>query len=131
MANLYWMNPNTGETAFTLEFDESVVESEFSELVYGLIENANGDAHRQNETIASQRECIAHLRNEALTHQREMVELQIRFDDLKQYNNGELVPMDSDIEIGLRPEDLPMPKIVNTEYNDMGDKMYNSISTVI
>ena len=67
MAVIHWFNPDTGDTQFTVEFDESTVESEFSELVYGLIENADSWAHRRNETIVSQRECIAHLRQENLT----------------------------------------------------------------
>ena len=120
MANLYWMNPNTGDTAFTLEFDESVVESEFSELVYGLIENANGDAHRQNETIASQRECIKSLRDELLLsmdrdilHSKEINQLKAMLDDI---STGKMVPLESDVEYGLP----------NTEYNNMGEKIYNN-----
>ena len=39
MATLNWFN--SSNMVFSLEFDESQAESEFNELVYGLIENSN------------------------------------------------------------------------------------------
>ena len=120
MASLYWMNPNTGDTAFTLEFDESVVESEFSELVYGLIENANGDAHRQNETIASQRECIKALRNDALAMSQTLAD---NLEELAEYK-AEYVPPAS------RRNGVSITDWLTNEPNNMGDKMYDKSKAI-
>ena len=118
MAVIHWFNPDTGDTQFTVEFDESTVESEFSELVYGLIENADSWAHRRNETIVSQRECIAALRDDArefeareLYNAREMNQLKLMLENMV---NGEIVPLESDVEYGLP----------NPEFNNMGDNAY-------
>lgn len=97
MGTITWMDVNTHNVAFVVEFDDSDVSSELSELIYGLIENANGDAHRQNDSIKSQRECIAHLRQENLT-------LSLELNTLKE-NEIETLDLDN-------------------EFNDIGNGVY-------
>ena len=50
MAELTWFTQSTGNVAFTLsDIDQIDIESEFSELVYGLIENANAPDFRRSQ----------------------------------------------------------------------------------
>ena len=50
MAELTWFTQSTGNVAFTLsDIDQIDVSSEFSELVYGLIENANAPDFRRSQ----------------------------------------------------------------------------------
>lgn len=104
MGVIHWFNPDTHDTQFTVEFDDSDVSSEFSELVYGLIENADGLAHRRNETITSQRECIKQLREDLLEMSHALADAL----------TPPLETLESDVEYGAS----------NPEYNDMGGKAY-------
>lgn len=68
MAILNWYNQESGTIVFMLEFEESSIESEFSELVYGLIENAESYALRKDremkELIKSSHEDMRYMRTE-------------------------------------------------------------------
>lgn len=50
MAELTWFIQSTGNVAFTLsDIDQDTLDPEFSEFVYGLIENANAPDFRRSQ----------------------------------------------------------------------------------
>ena len=85
MAIINWYNPELmGQLAFTVEFDNQFVDADFSELVYGLIENADGLAHKRNEMMHSQRDAIIHLRQELAKLNTELAESYSAYAALRQ-----------------------------------------------
>jgi len=111
MGVIHWFNSYTHDTQFTVEFDDSDVSSEFSELVYGLIENADGMAYRRDDTINSQRVTIDQLRQETLT-------LTLELNDYK----AEYVPPEN------RRNGVSISDWADNEHNDMGDKTYAKVN---
>ena len=111
MGGIHWFNSYTHDTQFTVEFDDSDVSSEFSELVYGLIENADGMAYRRDDTINSKRVTIDQLRQETLT-------LTLELNDYK----AEYVPPEN------RRNGVSISDWADNEHNDMGDKTYAKVN---
>jgi len=114
MGDIHWFNSYTHDTQFTVEFDDSDVSSEFSELVYGLIENADGMAYRRDETIASQRASINQLRDDVLETSRALADTIQELADYK----AEYVPPEN------RRNGVSIADYLDNEHNDMGDKTY-------
>lgn len=134
MATLTWFNQDNSNLSFSLEFDESYADSDFQELVYGLIENAHGYDERKYRSNDESRK--AYQRElDALRESRDSVraecnvmheQLDIALQELvdaKLDKRIHLIDVDGfGVEenrlIDLEPIDL------EPELNNMGDKSY-------
>ena len=126
MAILNWYTPDTNDIAFMLEFDEQYVESEFTELVYGLIENAQGYALRQdrklNESSRMYQETLDRYsgRNDSLRAENNVMQeqLDIALQELAEAKLDKSIPIHT----------LYLKNGTSTrhdELNNMGDKAYD------
>ena len=126
MAILNWYTPDTNDIAFMLEFDEQYVESEFTELVYGLIENAQGYALRQdrklNESSRMYQETLDRYsgRNDSLRAENKVMQeqLDIALQELAEAKLDKSIPIHTlDLKNGT--------STWHDELNNMGDKAYD------
>ena len=126
MAILNWYTPDTNDIAFMLEFDEQYVESEFTELVYGLIENAQGYALRQdrklNESSRMYQETLDRYqgRNDSLRAENNVIQeqLDIALQELADAKLDKTIPIHTlDLKNGT--------STWHDELNNMGDKAYD------
>ena len=121
MAILNWYTPDTNDIAFMLEFDEQYVESEFTELVYGLIENAQGYALRQDRK----------LNESSRMYQETLDRYSGSNDSLRAENNV----MQEQLDIALQEladarldNHIPLIDVDGFgEMNNMGDKIYDTL----
>ncbi len=126
MATLNWFNQDTGNTTFSLDFDESYVDSDFQELVYGLIENAQGYDLRKyradNETAKAYQETLDRYseRNDSLRAENKVMQeqLDIALQELAEAKLDKSIPIHTlDLKNGT--------STWHDELNNMGDKAYD------
>jgi hypothetical protein len=134
MATLTWFNQDNSNLSFSLEFEEQYIEPEFSELVFGLIENAHGYDERKYRSNDESRK--AYQRElDALRESRDSVRAECNV-MREQLDNAlqELVDAKLDKRIHLidvdgfgveenRLIDLE-PIDLESDLNNMGDKAY-------
>ena len=85
MATLNWYNENTNSPniIFMLEFDETIIENDFCELVYGLLENVQGDARRKDKTFDDVNSEIARLQHNIVEYMRQLEDTETELADYK------------------------------------------------
>ena len=85
MATLNWYNENTNSPniIFMLEFDEAIIENDFCELVYGLIENVQGDARRKDKTFDDVNSEISRLQHNIAEYKRILDDTETELADYK------------------------------------------------
>jgi len=85
MATLNWYNENTNSPniIFMLEFDETIIENDFCELVYGLLENVQGDARRKDKTFDDFNSEIGRLHHNIAEYKRILDDTETELADYK------------------------------------------------
>ena len=58
MATFIYYNPENGDLSFTVEFDESEITSELSEMIYGAIDNTAGYIVRKNDVASTYQKIV-------------------------------------------------------------------------
>ena len=58
MATFIYYNPENGDLSFTVEFDESEITSELSEMIYGAIDNTAGYILRKNDMASTYQKIV-------------------------------------------------------------------------
>ena len=121
MATLNWFNQDNSNLSFSLEFVESYADSDFQELVYGLIENAHGYDERKYRANDETRKAYQEHLDRYSEHN----------DSLKAENTV----MQEQLDIAL--QELADAKLDNHiplidvdgfgEMNNMGDKIYDTL----
>lgn len=121
MATLNWFNQDNSNLSFSLEFDESYADSDFQELVYGLIENAHGYDERKYRANDETRKA----------YQEHLDRYSERNDSLKAENTV----MQEQLDIALQEladarldNHIPLIDVDGFgEMNNMGDKIYDTL----
>lgn len=101
MATLNWYNENTNSPniIFMLEFDEAIIENDFCELVYGLIENVQGDARRKDKTFDDVNSEISRLQHNIAEYKRILDDTET---ELADYKNEYIPPYNRRNGISIR-----------------------------
>ena len=66
-----------------LEFDETIIENDFCELVYGLLENVQGDARRKDKTFDDFNSEIGRLHHNIAEYKRILDDTETELADYK------------------------------------------------
>ena len=119
MATFTHYYPNTGNLSFSIEFDECEVTSEFSEMVYGSIDNTIGYALR-SEVLHNERETDLKNRLTSLSSENQVMkeQLDLALQELADYKHDYIPPAN-------RRNGVSVLDWHGEDLNNMGDKAYD------
>jgi len=117
MATFTHYYPETGNLSFSIEFDECEVTSEFSEMVYGAIDNCNSYSIRKNDVASTYQKIVDGMAEteKVLTQQ-----LDEALQELAEYKH-EYIPPHSRRKAGADSAGITLDDFTQLDIDGLGD----------